>query len=85
MQEQLSIRLPSTLAERLSVVSERLQRSRAQLVRMALERFFEEMEPPSAGRPIDRVRDLVGSVATGVDDLGEAHRKHLLSRFRGSA
>jgi hypothetical protein len=33
-------------------------------------------------RPIDLVRDLLGSVESGIPDLGQHHRDYLLRRLR---
>lgn len=48
-------------------------------VRLALEQFL-DAEP--AIRPVERVRDLLGRVASGVPDLGQRHREHLIRRLR---
>jgi len=49
------------------------------VVRLALEQFLES-EPEI--RPIERVRDLLGRVESGVPDLGQRHREHLIRRLR---
>jgi len=36
-----------------------------------------------SGKPYEKVKNLIGSVSTGISDLGEKHRKHLLRKFRG--
>jgi hypothetical protein len=43
---------------------------------------FREVRADTETRPFDRVKDLLGSVASEVPDLGEAHREHLRKRFR---
>ncbi len=79
MESQLTLRLPAALAAKLERAARRLKRKRSDVVRQALEQFLD------AGpeiRPIDRVRDLLGSVDTGVADLGQRHREHLIRRLR---
>jgi hypothetical protein len=49
---------------------------------MAIQRYLDEAERGGQPRPYDLVRDLVGSVASGVSDLGSRHREYLLARFR---
>lgn len=46
-----------------------MQRKNAEVVRMALRQFLEV--PSNEGRPADRVRELLGSVASGEPDLAE--------------
>ena len=48
-------------------------------MRLALERYLDvEIEQ----RPIERVRDLLGQIESGVPDLGQHHREYLLRRLR---
>ena len=79
MESQLTLRLPAALAEKLERSARRLKRKRSDVVRQALEQF---LEAGPEVRPIDRVRDLLGSVETGVSDLGQRHREHLIRRLR---
>ncbi len=51
-----------------------MRRKRSEVVRMALVQFLAvELET----RPIDRVRDLLGSIESGVPDLGQRHHEYL--------
>lgn len=79
MESQLTLRLPAALAAKLERSARRLKRKRSDVVRQALEQF---LDAGAEFRPIDRVRDLLGSVETGVSDLGERHREHLIRRLR---
>lgn len=79
MDSQLTLRLPADLAERLESSARRLKRKRSDVVRQALEQFL-DTQPET--RPIERVRDLLGSIDTGIPDLGERHREYLVQRLR---
>ena len=79
MDSQLTLRLPGELAEKLDRSAKRLKRKRSDVVRIALEQFLES--DPDV-RPIERVRDLLGKVESGIPDLGEHHREHLIRRLR---
>jgi metal-responsive CopG/Arc/MetJ family transcriptional regulator len=76
---QLTLRLPAELAGRLERAAKRHKRKRSDLVRHALEQFL-DTEPEV--RPIERVRDLLGSVESGLPDLGQRHRDYLIRRLR---
>lgn len=78
MSTQLSLRLPEDLMERLEATARRHRRSRSEIVRMAIEQF---LDTEFTERPIERVRDLLGAVETGIPDLGERHREYLLKRL----
>ena len=79
MERQLTMRLPADLAAKLERSARRLKRKRSEVVRQALEHFLDS-EPEQ--RPIERVRDLLGSVASGRSDLGQHHRDYLIRRLR---
>lgn len=79
MESQLTLRLPGALASKLDRSAKRLKRKRSDVVRLALEQFL-DAEPEI--RPVERVRDLLGSIESGVPDLGQRHREHLIRRLR---
>jgi metal-responsive CopG/Arc/MetJ family transcriptional regulator len=82
MESEITIRLPGTLRRRLDRAVKRVGRRRSDVARLAVQRCLDELESESAPRPYERVRDLLGSVDSGVSDLGSRHRDHLLAYFR---
>jgi predicted DNA-binding protein len=79
MERQLTMRLSADLATKLERSARRLKRKRSEVVREALEQYLDtQLEM----RPIERVRDLLGSVASGRPDLGQRHREYLTRRLR---
>jgi len=82
MNSQLTVRLPDDLDKGLSMLARKLRLKRADIVRMALERFLKEAGAEGESRPYDRVKGLLGSISSGISDLGESHREHLLRKFR---
>lgn len=85
MQSQLTVRLSNDLDEGLSVLAKKLRLKRSDIVRMALERFLEEFEVKEEEKPYEKVKNLIGTISSGISDLGEAHRKYLLKQFRRHA
>lgn len=79
MERQLTVRLPAALAQQLDRTAKRLRRKRADVVRLALEQY---LTLQTDERPIERVRDLLGRVASGIPDLGQRHREYLIERLR---
>jgi metal-responsive CopG/Arc/MetJ family transcriptional regulator len=79
MERQLTLRMPAELAEKLKRAAKRLHRKRSEVIRLALEQFLDSQVEV---RPIERVRDLLGCVESGLPDLGQRHRDHLLKRLR---
>ena len=80
MESQLTLRLPGALASKLDRSAKRLRRKRSDVVRLALEQF---LDATPEIRPVERVRDLLGSIEIGVPDLGQDHGEHLIRRLRG--
>jgi metal-responsive CopG/Arc/MetJ family transcriptional regulator len=85
MQSQLTVRLSDDLNKGISALAERLRLKRSDIVRMAVERFLAELPGEEKGKPYERVKYLVGIVSSGIPDLGEAHRKHLLEKIKKHA
>lgn len=85
MDSQMTVRLPDELSSKISSMARKLGLKRSDLVRMALQRFVDEQAEDVSTRPYDRVKHLIGSVRSGVPDLGSDHRKHLVERFHKDA
>ena len=82
MHGQLTIRLTPDLDEGITSLSRRLRRKRSEIVRLALQKFIREEGGADAPAPYERVKNLIGTVETGISDLGESHHEHLKTRFR---
>ena len=57
----VSLKLPDALHRRLAGAAKRTGRSKSALVREALERYLDGVEPASSGSVYELVSDLVGS------------------------
>ena len=82
MERQLTLRMPADLATKLDKVARHARRKRSEIVRLAVEQFLSETDTKVERRPIELVRDLLGSMESGVPDLGQRHRDYLLKRLR---
>ncbi len=77
MPNQLTVRLPDDLDRALKAASRRMQRKSSEIVRLALREFLGTPGRPR-GRPIDRVRALIGTLESGVPDLAARHREYIV-------
>ncbi len=82
---QLTVRLTDDLAQEVSALARRLHLKRSDIVRMALKKFADEFEGEKKTHPYENVKSLLGSVASGIPDLGKNHRKYLLERLKKHA
>ena len=85
MKGQLTVRLSDELEAGVETLARKLRRKRSDVVRIALERLLLEEGGAAGDTPYERVKDLLGSVASGITDLGSNHREHLKSRFSRNA
>ncbi len=85
MQSQLTVRLSDDLEKEISNLSKKLYLKRSDIVRMALEKFLDEFQVREESKPYEKVKNLIGTVSSGISDLGEAHREHLLKKFKRNA
>jgi len=81
MQDQLTVRLPADLSRALRRASRRLQRKNSDTVRLALQAFLQADERLGS-KPADRIRGLIGSLDSGVSDLGARHREYILESIK---
>ena len=85
MQSQLTVRLPDDLEQEVSKYAKKLRLKRSDIVRMALESFFQESYVQEESVPYKKVSNLIGSITSGLSDLGSSHREHLLKRIKKHA
>ncbi len=82
MQSQLTVRLSDNIEQELSSCAKKLRLKRSDVVRMALEKFFETSFIREEQTPYERVSNLIGSVKSRKPDLGQAHRQHLIKKIK---
>ncbi len=70
MDRKLTFRIPGNLASKLDRVARNTGSKRSEVIRLAWEQFLGEAEAKVPRRLIELVRDLLGSVESGVLDLG---------------
>jgi metal-responsive CopG/Arc/MetJ family transcriptional regulator len=78
---QITVRIPARLRKALDERARQTERRPSDIVRIALGEYL-RVDVPRV-RPAARVRGLVGSLASGVRDLAERHREHILESLRG--
>lgn len=81
MRAQVTVRLPRELKRRLDQAAGQMERKSSDVVRIALREFLEG-RAASATRPADKVGPLLGSLRSGVPDLAERQREHILESLK---
>lgn len=85
MGSQIAVRIPDELDKEISSLAKRMHLKRSDIVRLALKEFIEDIHKKEETGPYEKVKYLVGSISSGIPDLGEKHREYLLKRFKKDA
>ena len=78
---QLTIRMPDDQMSRIEHIAEKLGLKKSDVTRMAIKKFIEEYDDGKV-KPFAKVKHLLGVVESGVPDLGQRHRNHLIKKIR---
>jgi hypothetical protein len=81
MPVQITVRLPDRLGRALELAKRRTRRKASDIVRMALSEYL-CVDVQRGGPAADRVRGLIGSLSSGIPDLAERHREHVLESLK---
>ena len=80
---QLTIRMPDEQMLRIENIANKMGLKKSDITRMALKNFIEEYSD-STVKPFAKVKHLLGVVESGVSDLGQRHRNHLIKKIKGA-
>jgi len=81
---QLTIRMPDEYKEKIEQLSGHMGLKKSDIARLALRRFIDEHFEPDQKNPFQKVKHLLGTAESGVKDLGQNHRKHLIDKIKKS-
>jgi len=79
---QLTVRMSDEYGEKIAVLAEKMGLKKSDIARLALKQFVEENLDNNQGAPFQKVRHLLGSVESGIRDLGQRHRDYLIEKIR---
>ncbi len=79
---QLTVRMPDEYTKKLNVLSKKMGLKRSDVVRLALQRFFDENREGIDQSPFEKVKSMLGVAESGIKDLGQRHRHYLIQKMR---
>jgi antitoxin component of RelBE/YafQ-DinJ toxin-antitoxin module len=79
---QLTVRMPDEYSEKIAVLAEKMGLKRSDIARLALKQFIDENLDNNQSTPYQKVMHLLGSVESGIKDLGQRHRDYLIKKIR---
>lgn len=74
---QVTFRLPRRLVSRLDQLARRRRTKRSEILREAAEAYVDFETSHTTPRPYGQVKNLIGSVRSGIPDLAERHSEYL--------
>lgn len=78
---QLTVRIPDEYRPQLDRLVREMGLKRSDVIRMAIKEFLVNHSSEHE-YPFNKVKNLVGIAESGIDDLGQNHRKYLLERIK---
>ena len=79
---QLTIRLPDEYFESMEKLAKEMGLKRSDIARLAIREFIANYTDVKQQPPYQRVKHLLGVAESGVSDLGQNHRNHIIDRIR---
>jgi metal-responsive CopG/Arc/MetJ family transcriptional regulator len=79
---QLTVRMPDEYTKKLNVLSKKMGLKRSDVVRLALQRFFDENSEGIDQSPFEKVKSMLGVAESKIKDLGQRHRHYLIQKMR---
>ena len=80
---QLTIRMPDEQMSRIEHIAKKMGLKKSDVTRMAIKKFIEDIAEEKEIKPYTRVKHLLGVAESGVSDLGQRHREHLIRKIKG--
>ena len=78
---QLTIRMPDEYGEKIKVLAEKMGLKKSDIIRLALKHFVEESLSNDQSTPYHKIRHLLGSAESGIQNLGQRHRDYLVKKI----
>jgi|LGVF01.2.fsa_nt_gb hypothetical protein len=80
---QLTIRIPDEQMSKIEHIAKKMGLKKSDVTRMAIKKFiYEDISKEKEIKPYSRVKHLLGVVESGVPDLGQRHREHLIRKIK---
>lgn len=79
----LTVRIDNEIKEKLEKSAKKLSISKGAIVRIAIKEFLSKKtgSKEDTGFDYEKIKHLIGSIDSGIDDLGSNHEEHLREIF----
>jgi hypothetical protein len=81
---QLTIRMPDEYDEKINRIAQMMGLKKSDIARLAIKEYITKNEDARPKKPYEKVSHLLGIAKSGIHDLGQSHRQHILNKIRKS-
>lgn len=82
--QQLTIRMPKEYLIQIDQIAKSTGLKKSDITRMAIKNFIEKHVDEEDLNLYTKFKSLIGVVESGIPDLGQNHRKHLIRKIKAS-
>ena len=82
--QQLTIRMPEEYFSKIEQIAKSIGLKKSDVTRMAIRKFLEEYSSDEKADLYSKAKRLIGVVESGISDLGQNHRDHLVTKIKGT-
>lgn len=79
---QLTIRIPDEYSSRIDKLTKKMGLKKSDIARLALKEFLDENSTEEEKKPFDKIKHLLGTAESKIEDLGQRHRDYLIQRIK---
>ena len=80
---QLTIRMPDEHLFKIEKLAKHMGLKKSDIARMAIKKYISDNEIREEVSPYEKAKHLLGIVESGVTNLGQNHRRHLIKKIKG--
>jgi predicted transcriptional regulator len=81
---QLTIRIPDEYSLKIDKLTKKMGLKKSDIARLALKQFLEENSVEEEEKPFDKIKHLLGSAESKIEDLGQRHRDYLIVKIKNN-
>lgn len=79
---QLTIRIPDEYITKIDSVAKKMGVKRSVVTRMAIKYYLDHINSEDTPDLFKKAHNLIGIVESGIPDLGQNHRKHMIDKIK---
>ena len=79
---QITIRIPNEYITKIDYIAKKMGVKRSAITRMAIKYYLDQINSEETPDLFNKAKNLIGIVESGIPDLGQNHRQHMISKMK---